>query len=402
MSARRVAVTGVGMVTAHGAGWRRNMEAFKAGRDSTAEVRAFDGSGYRASRCAEARDFVFAYKPLRLRASRLDRASKLLLTAFDEAMAMASMDRFDEPAAVVLGTTLGGMLSGERYHADGLRRGFDRARVSLLTDYLAHSQAANLKLEYSIRGPSLTLSDACASGATAIGTAFHMVRAGETRVAVAGGYDTMSEFTFAGFNALQAVSPTLCRPFDARRDGLVLGEGAAVLILEEMESAVARGAAVLGEVLGYGSASDAFHMTRPDPEGRGAASAMRRALDDAGLSPEEIDYINAHGTATPLNDLMEARAVRAVFGGRDVPVSSVKPMVGHTLGAAGAVEAAVCLMAISGGFLPPNINCDEPDPQCPLRIVHGPEEGVELRTALSNSFGFGGTNASLALAGVRR
>ena len=397
--ARRVVITGVGIVTAHGTGYEANLEGMRSGKDSISLIKAFDVSVYRGKTGGEAKGFSFDMPLKTLRRDRLDRSSQLLLTVVEEARRQAGITLDGTLAQVFLGTTLGGMISGTRYHADYIRKGGGLARPSLLTDYLAHFQGEHLMEEYGINGSAMTLSDACASGANAIGYAFHSIRDGLTDVAIAGGYDPMCEFTFAGFNSLQAVTPTLCRPFDSRRDGLVLGEGAAVLIMEELGSAIRRGANILGEVVGFGASSDAYHSTRPDPDARGAISAIRAALDDACIWASDIDYINAHGTATHYNDLMEAKAINSVFGKRAVPVSSVKPMIGHLLGAAGAVEAVVSLMAINEGFIPQNLNCESVDPACRINVVREPAPRASIKRVLSNSFGFGGANASLVLQG---
>lgn len=392
---RRVVITGAGVVTAHGAGYAANLSAFMEGRDSIRDISSFDTSGYRGGRGGEVPGLP-PLNPRRLKGRRLDRATLLLLAAFEEARLASGLQFEGTEALVSLGTTLGGMISGARYHA-GILKGAGRARPSLLLDYLAHYQAAHLKEEYSIEGAAATFSDACASSANSIGYAFHAIRSGTSDVAVAGGYEPMSEFTFAGFNSLQAITPGSCRPFDRDRDGLVLGEGSAILVLEELSRALGRDAAILGEVTGYGASSDAYHSTRPDPEARGAIAAIEEALADAGLSGKDIDYINAHGTATPYNDQMEARAIMKVFGGRPVPVSSVKPMIGHTLGASGAIEAVVALMAVREGFLPPNINMAVQDPELRVNIVKEPVKGVPVKRVLSNSFGFGGANACLVM-----
>ncbi|MFQ5585675.1 MAG: beta-ketoacyl-[acyl-carrier-protein] synthase family protein [Thermodesulfobacteriota bacterium] len=399
MGSRRVVITGMGIISAHGCGVDENREGFRRGIDSIGEISSFDASGYRGKRGGEVKDFVFKKGFKRLRADRLDRSTLLLCAAFEEALSASGLNGISERCLVSLGTTLGGMLSGMAYHREGLKRGFDHARPGLIVDYLAHNQAANLLTEYGLKGESLTFSDACASSSNAIGYAFHRVRSGDVDVAVAGGYDTMCEFTFAGFNSLQAITPTICRPFDRKRDGLVLGEGAAIFILEPLDSALARGAEPLGEIIGYGASSDAYHSTRPDPEGKGAVAAIGTALNDAAVSPDAVDYINAHGTATPYNDLMEAKAIEEVFGGRDVPVSSIKPMIGHLLGASGAAEAAATVMALREGFIPPNINCTDPDPEWGVSVSVEADRKATLGRALSNSFGFGGVNAALLFQG---
>lgn len=390
---RRVVITGAGINTAHGAGYDANLSGMMEGRNSIREIRLFDVSRYRGRLGGEVPGFSFDVPLKKLKKNRLDRATLLLFAAFLEAGEQASFP-FGGECLVSLGTTLGGMISGAKYHEEFLRKGPGRARASLLTDYLAHSQAAHLKEEYGIKGRAFTFSDACASSANAIGYAFNEIRSGRAEVSVAGGYDPMCEFTVAGFNSLQAITPAVCRPFDKNRDGLVLGEGAAILILEEEARAKRRGAEILAEVIGFGASSDAYHSTRPDPEARGAIASMRAALADAGISAKDIDYINAHGTATPYNDQMEAKAINEVFG-EYTPVSSIKPMVGHLLGASGATEAIVSIMSLREGFIPPNINCVEVDPGCRINVIRQTVKGASLKRALSNSFGFGGANASL-------
>jgi 3-oxoacyl-[acyl-carrier-protein] synthase II len=394
---KRVVVTGTGIITACGTGPDENWAAMSAGKSGIREIQSFDPSKYRGKCGAEVRGFTFPDVE-KLKKVRLDRASLLLIHAVRQALVQAGVDGSiqNEDVLVSLGTTLGGMLSGEAFHREVIQRGLERARVSLTSDYLAHYQPVNVMREFNLRGDTVSFSNACASGTNAIGYGYRCIRSGEYGVAVCGGYDTMSEFTFAGFNALMAVSPTLCRPFDRKRDGLVLGEGAGIVVLEEMHHALDRGADILAEVAGYGESADAYHLTSPDPSGRLASKAMNNALEDAGCP--EIDYINAHGTGTELNDVMEARAIRLSFGDRagSIPVSSIKPMVGHILGGAGAVEAIVSILVIRHKVLPPNLHYETPDHECDLHIVRE-STGRDVKTVLSNSFGFGGANASLIL-----
>lgn len=396
---RRVVITGMGLITAFGVGKAKNLDGLKNGRDGIREISSFDAGRYRGKTGGEIKDFIFNIPLKTLRVSRLNKASKLLLTAFSEAVEEAGLlGGIEEKTIVVFGTTLGGMASGERFHKDWLMKGSNRARPSLLLDYLAHYQGLHLIEEYGLDAEVIIISNACASGTNAIGYAFERIRSGDIDIAIAGGYDTMCEFTFAGFNSLLAVSPGLCRPFDRDRNGLVLGEGAGVLIIEELKHALLRGAEIVAEITGYGESSDAFHITRPDPEGKGAALSMERALGDACIGPEDVEYINAHGTGTLYNDVSEARAINAVFGSYavDVPVSSIKPMIGHLLGGAGAVEAIVTILAMKHNFLPVNLNYETPDPECPLNVITSHTERT-LNVAISNSFGFGGTNATLVL-----
>ncbi len=395
---RRVAVTGIGIITALGIGKKQNLSGIIKGQNAVKEITSFDVSGYRGKTGGEIPGFNFSKKLKRLKPSRLDRATKLLLTAIDEALCEAGLANSLSPdTSLVLGTTLGGMLSGMAYHKEIISG--KNARPSLLLDYLAHYQATHIAKEYVLNNAALTISNACASGTNAIGIAYNEIRAGNADTAIAGGYDTMCEFTFAGFNSLQAVTQTLCRPFDKNREGLVLGEGAGILMLEEMSHAVSRNANIIAEIIGYGESSDAFHMTAPEPNGNGASLAISRALNSAGIGTGDIDYINAHGTGTPYNDVMEARAIKKVFGSasKNIPVSSVKSMTGHLLGSAGAVEAIITIMAMNNGILPPNINYKTPDPECLLNIVDKAGQKTSIKRATSNSFGFGGANAVIVL-----
>ena len=330
----------------------------------------------------------------------MDRASRLLLWAAHEAWQQSGWTP-SESLPVVLGTTSGGMSQGETYYRQSLmcshlgQSAFHKQATRAL-HYLAQRQPLDLAEAFGFSGPVTIVANACASGANAVGHAWDYIRTGRAERVLTGGYDALSHLVFAGFDSLQALSPTQCRPFDANRDGLALGEGAAVLCLEKLDSAQARGAKILGEIVGYGAATDCHHLTQPHPEGRAALSAMRAACEAARVTPDQIDYINAHGTGTPLNDAAEATAINALFG-RDntrVQVSSTKSGVGHLLGAAGAVEALVCVMALHEGWLPPTSTLDTPDPVCRFRLVRKPME-QQIDYALSNSFGFGGANASL-------
>jgi len=394
---KRVVVTGMGMITACGIGPEDNWSAMAAGISGIKEIQSFDASKYRGKCGGEARGFTPPAVE-KLNKGRLDRASLMLIHTVHQAFVQA--DAVDaaqkEDILVSLGTTLGGMLMGQAFHKEAIQKGLSRARVSLVSDYLAHYQPVNIIREFGLRGDTVSFSNACASGTNAIGYGYRRIRNGEYGMAVCGGYDTMSEFTFAGFNALMAVSPTICRPFDKNRNGLVLGEGAGIVVLEELQHALDRRADILAEVAGYGESADAYHMTSPDPSGKQASNAMNNALRDAGCP--EIDYINAHGTGTVLNDAMEAGAISRSFGNRTgtIPVSSIKPMTGHILGGAGAVEAIVSILAIRHKALPPNINYETRDHECDIKIVRE-SEGLNVKTVLSNSFGFGGTNASLIL-----
>jgi 3-oxoacyl-[acyl-carrier-protein] synthase II len=394
----------MGIVTAHGIGKAVNWERTIAGGSGIRPITLFDTTNYRTKKAGQIADLPVPPWRGRL-GSRLDRASNLLHHTLFEALEESGLSDTawgSSPPIVALGTTLGGMTSGERYHEAYVRKGPSLARPSYLVDHLAHCQSLHLMAEFSIPGTPRVFSNACASGANAIGYGFRAIRAGQTEVVVCGGYDPLCEFVFAGFHSLQALTPELCRPFDRNRSGLAIGEGAGILVLERWERAEARGALILGEIIGYGESNDAYHMTRPDPDGKVAALAVRRALEDAGLQPEAVDYVNAHGTGTAFNDAAETAAITLALGPRAtaVPVSSTKSMIGHLLGGAGAVEGILTVLALREGWLPPNVNYETPDPECGLRIVRKAARADRMTVALSNSFGFGGANATLAFRAV--
>ncbi|HEX9187199.1 MAG TPA: beta-ketoacyl-[acyl-carrier-protein] synthase family protein, partial [Vicinamibacteria bacterium] len=328
-----------------------------------------------------------------------DPAFGLARKAFLDALANARLEGGEaDPrrTGVVVGTVLGGILSGERYlKGDGA--GADRLRA--LARYPLRAIAASLARAAGARGPVLTVSTACASGTDAIGIAFRRIAAGAADRVVAGGVDVLCEFSFSGFCALKALSPDKVRPFSRNRAGLALGEGAAFLVLERETVASRRGAEALGRVAGYASRADGVHLTAPDREGRGLSSAVEAALRDGGCRPGEIDYVNAHGTGTPYNDWMETKALKSALGerARAVPVSSIKGVLGHAFGAAGAMEAAACLLAIGRGVVPPTANFEEPDPECDLDYVPNRARTARVRAALSLSAGFGGQNAALLI-----
>jgi 3-oxoacyl-[acyl-carrier-protein] synthase II len=322
----------------------------------------------------------------------------MLWLASSEAWQQAA---WEQPAAVplVLGTTSAGMLRGQEFYGVALSpKASRRQQPSRVLHYQAQRQAAEAAGQLRSSGPVTIISNACASGTNAIGHAWQLVRSGQYPRVLAGGYEALCLLVFAGFDSLQALSPTGCRPFDAKRDGLSLGEGAALLALESLDCARARGAPILGVVEGYASSTDTHHLTQPHPQGEAARTAMTKACEQAGVGPGEIDYLNAHGTGTRLNDSAEAQAILDWAGPRatKLPVSSTKRSVGHLLGAAGAVEAALCLMALQGQWLPPMPELEEPDPLCAFPLVREPRKAT-LERAMSNSFGFGGANATLIL-----
>jgi len=396
----RVVVTGAGIVTALGIGWGSNAEGFRQGRTAFRPVTLFDVSRQRVKQAAEV-DLPGEIGGTRLgtRAQRrLDRAAKLLILAASEAWQQSGWEP-QEDLPVVLGTTSGGMRMGEEYYRQAINPAArSQGLAQRAIQYQPQRQGLDLAQAFGFRGPQTIIANACASGANAVGHAWHLIRHGRAERVLTGGYDALSHLVFSGFDSLQALSPTECRPFDARRDGLALGEGAAVLALETLDGATERGAEILGEVCGYGAATDPHHLTQPHPNGDAALQSMRGACISAGVRPEQIGYVNAHGTGTPLNDSAEAAAIKrwAEADAAKIPVSSTKAGIGHLLGAAGAVETVVCLMALREQWLPPMRTVEQPDAACAFPVVREAKT-AKFEYALTNSFGFGGANASLVL-----
>jgi 3-oxoacyl-[acyl-carrier-protein] synthase II len=396
---RRVVVTGAGIVTPLGTGWLSNQDGFRNGKQAFGPVSLFDASGQRTRIAAEV---VLPAVPPASRLSirefnRIDRAGKMLLWAAIEAWQQSGWVATEEEIPIVLGTTSAGMTLGQDFYRQAFGAGLStRLQSTRITHYQPQRQALDVMDALGFSGPVSIIANACASGSNAIGHAFEMIRSGQYTRAVSGGYDAISQLVFAGFDSLQALSPTGARPFHLRRNGLTLGEGAAVLCLEELDSALNRGAQIHGEILGYGSATDVSHLTQPHPDGDAALATMQAACKMGRVEPRDIGYLNAHGTGTLLNDSSEARAIARWAGddARNLPVSSTKAGIGHLLGAAGAIEAVVCLMALAGQWLPPQGTTEEVDPNCNFPLVVCPQD-KQFNLALSNSFGFGGANASL-------
>ncbi|HEX9046449.1 MAG TPA: beta-ketoacyl-[acyl-carrier-protein] synthase family protein [Verrucomicrobiae bacterium] len=396
----RVVVTGAGIVTALGSGWTPNAAGFRSGQRAFRPVTLFDVSRQRAKVAAEV-DVPANLPPCALpdrQVDRLDRAGKMLLLAALEAWRQAGWEPA-ENVPLVLGTTAGGMTLGEAYFKQALRQpARRRAQATRAVFYQPQVQGRVVLDALGCSGPVSIISNACASGANGIGHAYDLIRSGQAERAIGGGYDALGEMVFAGFDSLQALSTTVCRPFDAKRDGLALGEGAAVMNLETLESARRRGAEILGEIVGYASALDGHHLTQPHPQGTTTLTVMRQACAQAGVTAEQIDYVNAHGTGTVLNDGSEALAISEWAGAHAaaLPVSSTKASIGHLLGGAGAVEAVICLMTLREQWLPPELAFESPDPACRFPVVQKPQD-ARVNLVLSNSFGFGGVNASLVL-----
>jgi 3-oxoacyl-[acyl-carrier-protein] synthase II len=389
----RVAVVAAGVVSPLGFGVRETLDSLRESRDCVTPVTRFSVAQCRCKTAGQIPDDrLLESRGGPPRSRRLHRASHMLIEALKEVL---TQERQFKPELMVIGTTSGGMSYGEDYYRTLRQAGDLRRAPTWIANYPAQKPVIDAQESFGISSPCQVIANACASGTNAIGHAFECVRSGRYQRVLAGGYDALSEMVFVGFDSLQASTPEKCRPFDRHRTGMVLGEGAAMLALENLESANSRGASILAEIIGYGISTDNFHITQPNPSGIGARQAMERALGNANASGEDVDYINAHGTATVFNDAAEGKAISTLFNG--VPVSSTKSMMGHSLGAAGAIEAIVCLLAMEHQFLPSNINFRESDDDLDLNVVANEARPAPVRTVLSNSFGFGGTNASILM-----
>jgi 3-oxoacyl-[acyl-carrier-protein] synthase II len=405
---RRVVITGLGTVNPVGNDVPTYWAGLVAGRSGAGPITWYDASDQAVRIAAEVKGFDPAALLGPKQVKRTDRFTQLVLVAADQAIADAGLafkgNGNNRHVGVIIGTGIGGVGTFLDAYDALLERGPRRVSALMVPMMMPNAGAGEVAIKYGIHGLAMSLASACATGNNAIGEGAERIRRGAAEVMICGGGEsTMHPLTLAALGNMRAVShrndepERASRPFDANRDGFVMGEGAGVLILESLEYAQKRGARIYAEVVGYGSSCDAFHITAPDEKGIGAARSMEAALLDAGLSPEEIDYINAHGTSTPLNDPMETRAIRAVFGDQAyrVPISSTKSMIGHLMGAAGAVEAIACVKSLETGIIHPTINYETPDPECDLDYVPNQARETQPRTVLSNSFGFGGHNATL-------
>ena len=401
-SKKRIVITGLGTINAIGNDVAQFAASLREGVCGISEIDLFDTTGFRTHKGGQIRNFSPRESiPKEFSQKRMSRADQLAFAATIEALTDAGLyplpETVKEDMGVVIGGGSGGLFEAETFYAELLTRGLGKARFSRLSTVYCASSADRIASNLGLLGPKTTLMTACSSGANALGYARDLIQSGQAEIILAGAVDPMCRITYAAFNALKAVDEDVCRPFDRNRSGLSLGEAAAILVLESLESALARGATIHGEILGYGVSCDSFHMTAPDEKASGAVRSMQAALKDSGLSPDDIDYINAHGTATPANDVTETKAIKEVFGLRacSIPVSSTKSMHAHPLDAAGALEAVVCLLALSQGFIPPTIHFKERDPECDLDYVTEGARSASLRHVLSNSFAFGGNNTTV-------
>ncbi|CAN5703630.1 beta-ketoacyl-ACP synthase II [soil metagenome] len=408
---RRVVITGTGLLTAIGKDVPSNWTSLLAGVSGAAPVSRFDVSDFSVRFACEVKDFDPSEYIDRKEAKRTDRYAQLAIAASVQAMREAGLDESindvdPETFGVFIGSGIGGIATFEEQHSRFYEKGPGRVSPFFVPMFIADIAAGLVSIRYGAKGPNYATVSACASGAHAIGNAYRAIQHGEAEIMIAGGTEaSVTGMTIAGFAAMTALSErndspeTASRPFDATRDGFVLGEGAGILVLEDLEHARRRGANIIAEVAGYGQTADAYHITAPATGGEGAVRAMRLAMKGAGANPEDVDYINAHGTSTPANDMNETAAIRTALGDRayDILVGSTKSMTGHTLGAAGGVEAVISALVCKNGKVPPTINYSEPDPDCDLNYITDGAVERPIRLALSNSFGFGGHNVSLAI-----
>jgi len=404
---RRVVVTGFGIISPIGNSVQDNWDGLMKGKSGIDTITRFDIEGFPTTVAGEVKNFDPADHINKKDVRKMDRFIQLAMAAAKEAMGhsgLAITEEFAHRVGVFMGSGLGGLETIERYHEAFLKGGVRKISPFFIPMLIVNLAPGRISMAYGAKGPNISITTACAAATHAIGEAFQVIRRGDADAILAGGSEaTITPLGLGGFCTMKALSKRnddpekASRPFDKERDGFVMGEGAAILVLEEYEFARKRGATVYGEVIGFAATGDAHHITAPAPCGEGAARCMMEALKSAGVSPDEVDYINAHGTSTYYNDLYETMAIKTVFGERafDIPVSSTKSMTGHLLGAAGAVEAVYTLLSMVRGVLPPTINLETEDPECDLDYVSEGPRPKEVKIALSNSFGFGGTNGVL-------
>lgn len=407
MSKRRVVVTGLGMISPLGLDVQSSWQAIIQGKSGVDYITHFDAKDYPVRIAAEVKGFDPTKYIEPKEVKKMDRFIHFAIAATEMAIVDSKLKitpENSERIGIVIGSGMGGLPVIEYYHQVLLEKGWKRVSPFFIPMVIINLAAGQISIRYGIKGPNLAVTTACATGNHSIGEAFRMIQYGDADVIIAGGTEAViTPMAVAGFAIMRALSTRneepekASRPFDVDRDGFVMGEGSGILILEELEHALKRGAKIYAELVGYGMTSDAYHITAPAPEGEGGARCMKMALNDAGISPEQIDYINAHGTATKQGDELETQAIKTIFGEHayKLCVSSTKSMTGHLLGAAGGIEAIFTILSIYEDIVPPTINLDNPDPECDLDYVPYNAKKKEIKYAMTNSFGFGGTNASL-------
>jgi len=409
MKKNRVVITGIGIISPVGIGKNKFWEALVEGKSGITEITRFDVSSYPTKVAGEVKDFnPFDYID-RKEAKRMDRFAQFAVAAGkmaveDAGLELEKVDR--DRVGVILGTGIGGTETFEQQHEVLLNKGPNRVSPFFVPMMIGNMGAGQMSIQLGLKGPNITIVNACASGAIAVGEALRALQRGDADVILSGGTEAaLTPMSLAGFCTMKAMTTNneepqkASRPFDAKRDGFVLSEGAGIVVMETLDHALSRGARIYAEVIGYGCTADAYHITAPAPDGEGAVKAMQKALDDAGIEPKDVDYINAHGTSTQLNDKYETLAIKKVFGDHaySLAVSSTKSMIGHLLGAAGAVEIIVTALTIYEGIITPTINYENPDPECDLDYVPNKSRRAAVNTALSNSLGFGGHNAAVVV-----
>jgi 3-oxoacyl-[acyl-carrier-protein] synthase II len=404
---RRVVITGLGLVIPTGTGVETAWNNVREGRSGIGRLTRFDPNGHETKIAGEVKGFNPENYIEKKEIKKMDLFIQYALGAAKEALEDSQLRITAENAeqvGVIVGTGLGGLPTIEKYHQILLEKGPGRISPFFIPMLIANLASGQIAIQSGAKGPNSCVVTACATGAHCIGDAYRAIVYGDAEAIIAGGTEAnITPLTIGGFNAMKAISTRndepekASRPFEKNRDGFVVSEGAGILIVEDLEFALRRGARIYAEIVGYGYTGDAYHITAPPPDGEGAARCMRMAIRDAGLKPEEIDHINAHGTSTPLNDATETQAVKAVFGehAKKIPISATKSMTGHLLGAAGSTEAIFTILSLRDGILPPTINYEEPDPECDLDYVPNVARHLPIQVAMSNAFGFGGTNATL-------
>jgi 3-oxoacyl-[acyl-carrier-protein] synthase II len=404
---KRVVITGLGLVIPTGIGVETAWKNVCEGRSGIGHLTRFDPNGHETKISAEVKGFNPENYIEKKEIKKMDLFIQYALAAAKEAVEDSQLKITPENAeqvGVIVGTGLGGLPTIEKYHQILLEKGPGRISPFFIPMLIANLASGQIAIQFGVKGPNSCIVTACATGAHCIGDSFRAIVYGDAKAFIAGGTEAnITPLTVGGFNAMKALSTRndepekASRPFEKNRDGFVIAEGAGILIVEELEFALNRGARIHAEIVGYGYTGDAYHITAPSPDGDGAARCMRMALRDAELKPEEIDYINAHGTSTPLNDATETKAIKTIFGehARKIPISATKSMTGHLLGAAGSTEAIFTILSLRDGILPPTINYEEPDPECDLDYVPNVARRQPIQIAMSNAFGFGGTNGTL-------
>ena len=398
MESKRIAVTGIGVFCSIGENAEKFFQSLKEGQSGIGRITLFDTSKYPCKIGAQIRDYrpekFFGKKELK----KISRADQFGLIASEEAVKASGIRSYaSEEVGVCLGAGAGGMFEAETYHREVLLKG--KSKPSLLWSFIPSYTTDCIAERFGFSGPKFTVTTACSSSATAIGYGADLIRSGKSKAVLCGGSEALTELTFGGFSSLKAMDPSPCKPFDRNRAGMSLGEGAGILILEDFDEAEKRGAKILAELLGYGIGGEAYHITAPEPTGMNEARIMKEALDESGVASTEVDYINAHGTGTPLNDKVETLSIKNAFGERaySIPISSIKSSVGHCLGAAGAMEAIASILSMVHQFIPPTLNHQEGDEDCDLDYVPGKAREKEINVVLSNSFAFGGACTTLIL-----